>query len=146
MSRGFEVADHVADVMVRAWGSALEEVFCEMSRGMWWVIFGGAQIPALQKWTVEVTADDLEGLLVSFLNEQLASFDIGGLAVSQVERVEIEPAAPGQEWEGKPMRLRAELAGAHISQVHAQVNIQIKAATFHDLRVSPTEARVTFDV
>ena len=64
MSRGFLVSDHVADVRVRAWGLGFEEVFSEMSKGMWSVMFGEARIPALDKWNIEVTGADMEDLLV----------------------------------------------------------------------------------
>lgn len=146
MSRGFLVSDYVADVRVRAWGLGFEEVFSEMSKGMWSVMFGEARIPALDKWNIEVTGADMEDLLVAFLNEQLALFDMEGLAVADIERIDIRPVKLGPGREGEEVLLDAAVSGAHVSQVQARVNLHIKAATFHGLRLTPTEAWITFDV
>ena len=121
MSRGFLVSDHVADVRVRAWGLGFEEVFSEMSKGMWSVMFGEARIPALDKWNIEVTGADMEDLLVAFLNEQLALFDMEGLAVADIERIDIRPVKIGPGREGEEVLLDAAVSGAHVSQVQARL-------------------------
>ena len=141
MSRGFLVADHVADVRVKAWGSGFEDVFSEMSKAMWFLMFGEAQIPALHKWHIEVTGMDMEDLLVAFLNEQLVLFDTDGLVMAGIEQIRVEPGQDGEE-----VRLDSVLCGALVSHVQARVNLQIKAATFHGLHLTPAEAWVTFDV
>ncbi|HHY12925.1 MAG TPA: archease [Firmicutes bacterium] len=141
MTQGFQVVDHVADVRVKAWGSGLKTIFSEMSRAMWFVMFGEAEIPASHRWPIQVTGIDMEDLLVGFLNEQLALFDIEGLAVSEVEEITFEESRDGQE-----TCLKSVMCGSHVSYLDAKVNLQIKAATFHGLQLTPTEAWVTFDV
>ena len=141
MPAGFQIVDHVADVRVRAWGTCFQEAFSEITKGMWFLMFGGSSIPALDKWSVEVRGIDMEDLLIGFLNEQLALFDIEGLAVSGTEEIIFEESPDGEE-----ICLKSVMCGAHISQVNVRPDLQIKAATFHRLKLTPTEACVTFDV
>jgi SHS2 domain-containing protein len=141
MSRGFQVVDHVADIRVKASGPGFEDVFSEMSKAMWFVMFGEAQIPALHKWHIEVSGMDMEDLLIAFLNEQLGLFDTDGMVMAQVEGLTIE-----QDPDGEAVCLKSVMCGAPVSHVEANVNVQIKAATFHGLHLTPTEAWVTFDV
>jgi SHS2 domain-containing protein len=141
MAKGFLVVDHVADVRIKAWGEGFADVFSQVAKGMWSVMFGEAQIPAIDRWHIEVTGIDMEDLLIAFLNEQLVLFDTDGLVMAHIEELTIEAGPDGEE-----LRLEAVLCGAPVSQVDANTNVQIKAATFHGLELTPTEAWVTFDV
>ena len=60
---GFQILDHVADVRLRAWGTCIQETFVQVTKGMWFLIFGESKIPALDQWLVEVNGIDLEDLL-----------------------------------------------------------------------------------
>lgn len=141
MSRGFSVLDHVADVEVKAWAGDFEGVFSEMSKGMWFVMAGEATIPSSHTWIIEVKGVDMEDLLVHFLNEQLALLDMDGLVVSTINEIAFEESRDGEE-----IGLKSVARGAHVSDLDEPMNLEIKAATFHGLQLTPTEARVTFDV
>lgn len=138
---GFQILDHVADVRLRAWGTCIQETFVQVTKGMWFLIFGESKIPALDQWLIEVNGIDLEDLLIGFLNEQLALFDIEGLAVSGIKEISIEASPDGDEF-----RLTSVVCGSHVSRLDVKPDLQVKAATFHDLELTPTEAWVTFDV
>ena len=83
----------------------------------------------------------MEDLLVGFLNEQLAVFEIDGLVVSTVQEIVFEKCE-----EEEQICLKAIMCGSYLSNLDTKVNLQIKAATFHGLQLTPTEAWVTFDV
>ncbi len=141
MQKGFQIVDHIADVRVRAWGSNFETVFSEISNGMWSVMLGADEIPVLRNWLIEISGIDMDDLLVNFLNEQLALFDIDGLVVSQIKHIEF-----GHDCSADDICVKATLCGCHISDFDGCINVEIKAATFHELHLTSTEAWVTFDV
>lgn len=141
MQEGFQVVDHVADMRVRAWGPGFQEVFTQIAKAMWFVMLGETQVPAQERWHIEITGIDMEDLLVGFLNEQLAVFEIDGLVVSTVQEIVFEKCE-----EEEQICLKAIMCGSYLSNLDTKVNLQIKAATFHGLQLTPTEAWVTFDV
>jgi SHS2 domain-containing protein len=83
---GFELLEHTADVGVRARGATLEAVFEQATLGLAEVL--GAWRPGKgEPVAVEVTAGDLGGLLVDWLNEVLWLQEARQAAVAAV-RVE----------------------------------------------------------
>ncbi|HOB30770.1 MAG TPA: archease [Bacillota bacterium] len=131
--------DHMADVVIQAHGECLEDVFAQMSEGMWFLMFEGAKIPNVCKWAIEVQGMDPEELLVNFLNEQIGFLEVEGLVVSQIEQIEIKKA-------NGEFCLKSDVSGCHLSDLDVSPVIHVKAATFHELEVNPNYARVTFDV
>ena len=123
---GFELLEHTADVGIRAWAGSLEEAFERATEGLAEVLGAlrpGASGPG-EPVPVEVTADDLGGLLVDWLNEVLWLLEVSqaGLAGVRVERVadgvasgSVEVAPGGPDPDGT----------------------FVKAVTYHRLRVEP---------
>jgi SHS2 domain-containing protein len=88
---GFELLEHTADVGIRARGGTLEEAFEQTSLGVAEVL--GALRPGAEAGEtvgVEVSAGDLGGLLVDWLNELLWLREVREATVAgvRVERVE----------------------------------------------------------
>ena len=135
---GFELLEHTADVGIRAWAGSLEAAFERATEGLAEVLGalrpkGGSGGPP--GWStgepgpgdlvpVEVTADDLGGLLVDWLNEVLWLREVrqAALAGVEVERVgdgvargSVALATGGPDPDGT----------------------FVKAVTYHRLRVEP---------
>lgn len=134
MDHGFAEVEHTADWAMRVWAEDLPQLLSEAARGMYALaqaqISAGPRIP----YRFELAAEDEEGLLVAFLSELLYIGEQSGLAFDQFDLIIQEK------------ELRARLVGAPvISQSR-----EIKAVTFHNLRVVHTEsgleATIVFDV
>ena len=122
---GFELLEHTADVGARAVGARLEEVFEQATAGLAEVM--GARWPgppAGDPVPLEVTADDLGGLLVDWLGEVLWRLEVtpATLAGVRVDRV-ADGRAVGSLQLGPPA---PEPDGT-----------VVKAITYHRLRVEP---------
>jgi SHS2 domain-containing protein len=129
----FEILEHTADVGVRATGTTLEEVFEQAARGMCeiagiWRSEQGKQVD------IEVEADDLGGLLVDWLSEILYLHDARSAAVSGIE---VHAAGEG--------RAAGTLSLAPLEEGLSE-GVQVKAVTYHQLRVEPTADGWTADV
>jgi SHS2 domain-containing protein len=142
---GFELLEHTADVGIRAWAGSLEEAFEQATEGLAEVLgarrpggSGGPPgwSPGESGWSpggsggagelvpVEVTADDLGGLLVDWLNEVLWLREVrqAALAGVRVERVGDGVA-------------RGSVAFA--TDGPGPDGTFVKAVTYHRLRVEP---------
>ena len=122
---GFELLEHTADVGIRAWAGSLEEAFERATEGLAEVL--GALRPGDgdgEPVPVEVTADDLGGLLVDWLNEVLWLREVRQAALAGVE---VERVGDGVA--------RGTVALA--SGGAAPDGTFVKAVTYHRLRVEP---------
>jgi SHS2 domain-containing protein len=139
---GFELLEHTADVGIRAWGPSLEAAFEQATLGLAEVL--GAYRPGPGRpEPVRVSAGDLGGLLVDWLNEVLWLREVRQAAVAgvQVDRVAVGGAA---EDGGAAV---GDDGGAHAGDglVHGTVELAaggaapegtfVKAVTYHRLRV-----------
>jgi len=123
---GFELLEHTADVGIRAWAGSLEEAFERATEGLAEVLGAlrpGAPGPG-DPVPVEVTADDLGGLLVDWLNEVVWLREVRQAALAGVE---VERVGDGVA--------RGTVALA--SGGPAPDGTFVKAVTYHRLRVEP---------
>ncbi len=123
---GFELLEHTADVGIRAWDASLEAAFEQATSGLAEVLGALAPGPG-EPVPVEVSADDLGGLLVDWLNEVLWVLEVrrAALAGIRVERVG-DGVATGS--------LRLSPGGP------VPDGTFVKAVTYHRLRVEPDPA------
>lgn len=134
---GFEFFEHTADVGIRAWGATLDEAFAEAARGLVANMLDLSSVTAAQTRVVSVEAESLERLLFQLLDELLF--------VTQTDLwipVEVEVRLAGER------ALTATLRGEPYDAArHGHIH-EIKAITYHDLRVSraPAEVSVIVDI
>jgi SHS2 domain-containing protein len=119
---GFELLEHTADVGIRARGATLEEAFEQATRGLAEV--QGAPADPGERVEVRVSATDLGGLLVDWLNEVLWLAETRRAAVADV-RVERVGDGTASGW----MMLGSGGLGPE--------GTFVKAVTYHRLRVEP---------
>ncbi len=129
----YEILEHTADAGVRGIGVDENEAFAEAARGMFSLMVDLNAVRAQRAVAVELEADSLEALLVSWLAELLAQRDIEGLAFSRFQ-VHIEPA-DGQ-W-----RLRGRAWGEPLDVTRHSPQAEVKAATYYGVRVEQEENR-----
>ncbi len=136
--RPFEEIEHTADVGIVARGSSPEELFENAAAGMMHFLIDPHAGVAREHREVVVEADDLEGLLVAWLNELLVLLNADGfLPVRWTVRELTE------------RRLRADVAGEPVDANRHKFRLDVKAATYHQLQIrknSEWQAQVIFDV
>ena len=133
-SAGFEEIEHTADWAMRVWAPDLAGLFEYAARGMY--ALAGIQGKGVPREQIILTleGEDIEDLLVGFLSELLYWLYVKGL-VFDTFHIEVQDG-----------ELKARLTGSPV----ASYGKEIKAVTYHDLRVKSTphgyETVIVFDV
>ncbi len=128
--------DHAADVMVRCKGKDLEECFENAAYAMFDQIVDASRIEHTLTREVEISANDDEERLYSFLSELLFVMDCDSLVFNDFKVT----------FDGDRVRCIAEGEPLDVKKHHAKS--EIKAVTYHMLSVdrSKPEVTVIFDV
>lgn len=134
----YESTEHTADLGLVAYGATAKEAFENAAFGMFDLMVDLTGTPETGEIEVRAEADDTEGLLVAFLNELLFIFETQELVLARFDII---------DWDAVT-RLSARAWGAPLADQEPRE--QIKAVTYHDMRVEQTpegyEAEVLFDV
>lgn len=135
----FETIDHTADVGIVAHASTLPELFETAAQGLFSFIVDPAEVENRVWLERRVEADDLEGLLVAWLNNLITMLS----AESFVPKVFVVD-------EVSEHRLRATVHGEPVDPNRHFFRLDVKAATYHMLEITESDrgwsARVIFDV
>ena len=139
ITKNYELLEHTADIGIRVKGSGLEEIFVRSAAAIFDIIaqkkgfsFGGRE-----KVKIEQAAGDLQELFVNWLNELLSLAATRRIIFYKfiIERLTdngIIATAIGKGFK------------------HYKINIEIKAATYHQLKIeknaSGWQAEVILDV
>jgi SHS2 domain-containing protein len=125
----FEVIEHTAEVGLRAESPTLPETFADLGLGLFSLITDPASVRPARTWTVEIASHDLPSLVVDWLNELLFLHARDGALASEIS-----------VHEATPTRLRAAVRGEPFDPQRHPRGIEVKAATYHGLRVDPTDS------
>jgi len=119
-----EIFDHTADVGLAARADSLGELFEALAEGLADVICPRSQVAAKETRQVTVSAEDTEALAVDFLSEvaamQTRHFMVAGVRVRQI--------AAGA--------VKAELSGQPYDPARHEIATEVKAVTYHQLRIA----------
>lgn len=132
----YELMDHTADLMVKAYGNTLEECYANAGYALFDQTVDLSGISPCEVFDVEVSGDDPEDRLYSFLSELLFLEDCEGAILCElnVRFVDDKVICKGK--------------GEYLDRSRHRVRSEIKAVTFHMMSVDPDEPSVTviFDV
>jgi SHS2 domain-containing protein len=135
----YELIDHTADIGIKAYGSDLKELFKNAAFAMFDIM---ADLQGLKtSVTVEVRKDapNREELLIEWLDELLYNFYTKGLIFSTFEITELDD-----------QHIVGKAHGRHIGENKSRLKTEIKAATYHDLKIEQKEnswqTQLIFDV
>jgi SHS2 domain-containing protein len=135
----YELIEHTADIGVRSFGKTEAEAFEHAAEGMFSLISDLNGVRDDQEFPVEVEAEDRETLLVEWLNELLYIFESRCVLLKRFEVVDLSET-----------HLRGRAWGETIDRSRHELRDDIKAATYHMLRVKQKpegwETDVIFDV
>ena len=135
----FRILDHTADVGLEAHGHDLAELFSNAARGMFSIIVSLKSIRPGKDVQIKVSAENLENLLVNWLSELLYLSSTQMVLFSRFEIAEIDDN-----------HISAKALGESIDQSRHELYTEIKAVTYHELKVEKRNqrwcARVLFDI
>ena len=139
----FEFIDHTADAGIKAWGATLTELFENAAIGMFAVIAGeeykaqGSKIE--KKIEISKNTDNLEEILVSWLSELLYIFNREKIYFNNFKISSLNNSG-----------IKAEASGVNIDLYQSDLYTEIKAVTFHNLKIEETadgfNCTIIFDV
>lgn len=131
---GFEIVPHTADLAVKVWGRDLAELFQSALDGYRFLLVGDKTIRINSRRCFSLDADDIESLLVRFLNKLIFLFDTEAFL----------PVEASIKFSGD--NLEAEISGSTCRQ---DIRHCVKAATYHNLFVEKSQnilsATIVFD-
>lgn len=135
----FEIIEHTADIGIRAFGASETEVFENAAIGMFSLISDLEKIREDNDFNIEIEAEDRETLLVEWLNELIYLYDSQELLLKSFRIASLKETA-----------LRGIAYGEHIDPSRHDLNADIKAATYHMLKIKKDPdgwiAEIIFDV
>lgn len=138
-NKAIEYLDHTADIGIVVSAQSLEEIFALAAKGMMGAIIPTGRIEEKVTRPVTVTAGDLEELLVNWLSELNFLLQTEQFLTASVKEISI-----------RQNELAATIAGETIDPEKHDVELEIKAVTFHKLFVKQSktgwQARVIFDI
>jgi SHS2 domain-containing protein len=133
----FELIEHTADIGLNAYGKELPEAFANAAYGMFSIIAELESVKEVETRRVEVSADDIEGLLFEWLNTLLYYFDVEMLLFKWFDVLEFTDT-----------RLVADCRGEKFDASRHHIKTGVKSATYHTLEVDRknNRVRVIFDI
>ena len=133
----YRLIEHTADIGLVAYGSTIPEAFGNAAYGMFSIIAGLGTVRETESRRLEVSDNDLEGLLFEWLNRLLYYFDVELLLF---KRFEVSIMAED--------RLKAICYGEKFDPSRHKLKTGVKSATYHMLKVDreKNEVRVIFDI
>ena len=135
----YEFIEHTADLGFKAYGATLEELFGHSAEAFFEALVALDSVKETIERSIEVEADALDNLMVSWLAELLYLFDTERLLFKtfHVKRI-------------KDNHLEANVRGEVLDPARHEIKTGIKAVTYHGLYVKEREggweARVILDI
>jgi SHS2 domain-containing protein len=139
VEKPFEVIDHTADIGIVAYGADIKQVFANAALGLFSLMADLDDLKENVQRKLEISAEDVEVLLVQWLNELIYIFDVEHIIFKSFEIQELTST-----------QIRARCFGEKIDLKHHKPKREIKAATYHMLRMSKEDGgykvQVIFDI
>jgi SHS2 domain-containing protein len=135
----FKVLDHTADFMVEVQATDMRELFAEAARSMVAILTDPKTVEGTQALIVEVEAENLEQLLVTWLTELIFRHETELWLFSEFEiRAMTET------------RLQAKVWGEKLDPERHPIDREIKAVTYHRLGIEEEDGgfrtKIVFDL
>jgi len=135
----FEILEHPSDLGIEAHGSSMQELFQNAANGFMSVVAGTSKIESSQNRSIELQATDRENLLVRWLTEILYLYDAEKFLTADVKFEILTDTF-----------LKADLLGEPYDISKHELKLDVKAITYHQLKVEDHDgdwtARVFVDI
>jgi SHS2 domain-containing protein len=131
----YETISHTADVMIRAFGSTLEETFENAAYGLFDQMADLSNVEPKQQFKMDIEGTEPQQLLVDFLSELLYLFDTELVLLNEFKAT----------YDGEMLKVIAK--GEKIDKKRHTLRKSIKAVSYHMIEVAPEKGyvQVLFD-
>lgn len=123
----WEHFEHGADIGIRGVGATLEQAFAQAALAMTAVITEPDNVASVRSVLIECQAPDAELLFVGWINELIYQMAVQNLLFGQYQVTILDK------------RLTATAVGESVDQQKHQPAVEIKGATFTELKVAQRE-------
>jgi len=135
MEEGYRILEHPADVGIEVFGHNIKDAFEYAALGVTSIIVEPATVDPSEQRFISLKGTDPENLLVRWLSEIIYLYDgedflLSDVTVSRLERGELE----------------ATLAGEKVVEGKHKLRMDVKAITYHQLKVDETPEGVLLRV
>ena len=135
----YEQIPHTADIAVRVYGKNLKELFVNAAYAMFDIIADLEGLKTPLSIDVKLNAPSKEELLISWLDELLYNSCTKSIIFSEFEILSLDDK-----------NITAKVKGRSIGDNKNRLKTEIKAATYHDLKIKKTPSgysvSIVFDV
>ncbi|MCJ7514383.1 MAG: archease [Dehalococcoidia bacterium] len=135
----FEVIEHTADIGIVAYGADIKQVFANAALGLFNLMADLDNLKEGVKREIELSAEDVEVLLVEWLNELIYITEVEHIIFKRFEINEFSNT-----------RLKATCFGEKIKPGQHKLKREIKAATYHMLKLNKEDGsykvQIIFDI
>ncbi len=135
----YEMIDHTADIGIRVFGKDIAEVFSNSAYAMFDILTDPEKVEKKESYNVQVSANNIEQLLVKWLDELLFRYETERVIFGEFVINEIDDT-----------HINAMVIGEKIDRNRHEIKTEIKNVTYHQLQIRKTdgdwEAQVIFDV
>jgi SHS2 domain-containing protein len=138
MNKDFEILDHTADVGIIAYGADLKQAFANAAKALFSLITELDDVEEVLHRDIELTATEVESLLVEWLNELVYRFDTESILFKRFDIIQLNST-----------HLKARGYGEKVDSSRHKLKIGVKAATYHMLKVDKNDGcrvQVLFDI
>ncbi|MGB9677479.1 MAG: archease [Candidatus Ratteibacteria bacterium] len=122
MSKNIEIINHTADIGITVNGKTVEEIFINSLKGLY-KIMGAKSNDKENNIEINLEAEELENLLVKFLNEMIYYMETKKI-LGEIEEIKIKN-------ENNMYNLFVKLKVKKIEKIEKE----IKATTYHNLKI-----------
>lgn len=135
----YELLDHTADIGIIVFGRDLPEAFSTAAFAMFDILTNIEEIKEIGKFDIQVSASNIEELLVIWLDELLYRYETERLIFRRFAINSINDR-----------NLSATVFGEKVNPARHEIRTEIKNVTYHQLKVEKIDdgwkAQVIFDV
>ncbi len=127
----FQLIEHTADVGLIAYGQTLAEAFANAAYGLFSIIAELKTVKETESRQLELSEEDPEALLFEWLNRLIYLFDVEMLLFKRFDV---------RDFDGRG--LKATCYGEKYDSSRHQLKTEVKAATYHMLKVDSEKNQV----
>lgn len=133
----FEFLEHTADISIRIHGKTIEELFINAVTAMFTILADRKDKKGKEeKRKISIKAENVEDLLIYWLNELLSLFYTYNFCPLVYNNIELKKK--------DGCLLTAEIKGAISDNI--EIKTEIKAATYHNIRIEKEKGNFRVDI
>jgi SHS2 domain-containing protein len=131
----YEILDHTADICVRVYGESFDDLLRNAARAMMDIITDREKVNPSQEIKIKAQGETKEELLVHWLDEILFIHQVKKMVLRDFEVHLVSET-----------EVRGKAFGESIDAERHEIGLDIKAITYHNLKIEPSDDRLKVDI